>query len=244
MPSVLTDRLFSGYSSAETSSNGRLSNENKADSGGYSADQEQSATPPPYYIDLLSRHRKRHAADDSHHSAPDDKKIRVQHENEVSYLAHVARHEMARAGLKCPKINHKKPRMLPCSIDMSKVSLVHSKDFFMEPRKVTSASWNVTMSMSPDLCVDALQSIVKSCSEHYKGVPSMPEGTRPEVKVSEMEGDNSDVASTTSSVTQDGSDETEDTDDTAKTTISMGEALTISKRPRYVIYTVCFDASM
>ena len=255
MVSPLTDRLLSGYSSSETnSSNGRLSSGEGAkagpttDSGGYSADHELSAqaaqgTPPPFYIDLLSRHHKRHASDSPHGKAPDEKRNKLEHEMEVSYLAHVARDEMARGGRKCPKINPKKPRILPGSIDMSKVSLVTSKNFFMAPRKPAEASaWNVTLTMSPDLCVEALQSIIKSCSEHYQGTaatsslvdavkaPLLPPPPPPlPTPSAEMEGDSSDVASTTSSVTEDG--DPSSGEDNAKT-ISMGDALTLSKQPR------------
>ena len=247
MVSALTDRLFSGYSSSETNSTGRLSDGAKAgpttDSGGYSADQEQSAqgTPPPFYIDLMSRHRKRHASGDLKDSSStrDDLK-RAQKEQEVNYLAHVARHEIARGGLKCPQINYKKPRLLSCPIDMSRVTLVHSKDFFTVPRKpVSSSLWNVTQTMmSPDLCMDTLQSIVQSCAELYKGEPISETSSTTEdsagEKPSEMEADNSDVASTTSSVTEDGVEEATSGGDSAKVAISMGQALTLSKQPRYV----------
>lgn len=252
MVSPLTDRLLTGYSSSETnSSNGRPSRAAQAgpptDSGGYSADYEVSAqgTPPPFYIDLLSRHHKRHASGGPHGKAPDEKKKKLEHEKEVSYLAHVARHEVARGGRKCPKINAKKPRILPESIDMSKVSLVSSKNFFMPPRKPVEASaWNVTLTMSPDLCMEALQSIVKSCSEHYHGsvsssaaatslerdVLKAPLPSPPPTPPTEMEGDDSsDVASTTSSVTEDG--DPSSGEDNAQT-ISMGDALTLSKQPR------------
>ena len=245
MVSPLTDRLLSGYSSSETnSSNGRQSSGAGAkpttDSGGYSADHELSnqGTPPPFYIDLLSRHHKRHASGSPQGQLPDEKKKRIEHEKEVSYLAHVARHEMARGGIKSSKINTKKPRMLPYPIDMSKVSLVHSKNFFTLPRKpVETSAWNMTLTMSPDLCFDALQSIIKSCSDHYQGVPGGPvaapvlaDSVKP---APEMEGDTSDVASTTSSVTEDG--DPSSSEDSTKVPISMGDALTISKQPRYVL---------
>lgn len=245
MVSPLTDRLLSGYSSSGTSSatSGRLSGEAKLaatanDSSGYSADQEQSAqaAAPPFYIDLLSRHGKRHATDDLHDGAPDEKRKRVENEMETNYLAHSARHEIARGGLRCPKINLKKPRLASAGIDFSHVSLIHSKDFFMTPRKpdTSKSPWNVTMSMSPDLCIDALQSIVKSCYSHYQGVSNVPAEpvARTESKTSETEGDASDVASTTSSVTEDGVEEVA----APKSTISMGQALSISKQPRYVCF--------
>ena len=253
MVSALTDRLFTGYSSSETnSSGGRLSNEPKKsattdrDSGGYSADQEQSAgTPPPFYIDLLSRNHKRHASGQSHADAPDEKKKRVQHQQEMNYIAHVAKHEISRGGLRCPKVNSKKPRMVPGLIDMSKVSLIHSKDFFTLPKRPVTSAWNVTMTMSPDLCMNALSSMVKSCSEHYRGVPgAAAPATVPRFPTSqapETEGDSSDVASTTSSVTEYGVDEVaavESEADSSKIAISMGQALTISKQPRYVYFVV------
>lgn len=235
MVSALTDRLWSGYSSSGGSSNEAKPAATTNDSSGYSADQEQSAqtTAPPFYIDLLSHHGKRHASDDHHHDgAPDEKKRRLENQMEVNYLAHTARHEISRGGRSYPTINTKKPRVLPVGVDYSHVTLVHSKDFFMPPRKPAASSWNMTMTMSPDLCMDALQSIIKSCSSHYRGVSNPPVAPlgRPEQKTPETEEDSSDVASTTSSVTEDG-------DDVAppKTTISMGQALSISKQPRYVL---------
>ena len=248
MVSTLTDRIFSGYSSSETnSSTGRRGNEPQGDpttdrdSGGYSADLEHSAgTPPPFYIDLLSHHGKRHAPGESHADAPDEKKKRIQHQQEMNYIAHNARHEISRGGLRYPKMNVKKPRLVPGSIDTSKVSLVTSKDFAKAHKRHVTSSWNVTLTMSPDLCLDALSSMIKSCSEHYRGVP----GVSPAVvhqcstsKPSGMEGDSSDGGSTTSSVTEDGVDEVaggEVEADSSKIAISMGQALTISKRPRYV----------
>uniref|UniRef100_A0A7S3L6B6 Uncharacterized protein n=1 Tax=Amphora coffeiformis TaxID=265554 RepID=A0A7S3L6B6_9STRA len=248
MVSTLTDRLFSGYSSSETnSSTGRRGNhEPKSapttdrDSGGYSADLENSAgTPPPFYIDLLSHHRKRHASGEYHADAPDEKKKRVEHEQEMNYIAHTARRELAHGGLRYPKINCRKPRMVPGPINMSKVSLVSSKDFAKSQKRPVTSAWNVTLTMSPDLCLDSLTSIIKSCSDHYRGVPcvaaAMPQPST--CKESVMDGDSSDVASTTSSVTEEGVDEVaagESEAETSKVAISMGQALTISKQPRYV----------
>lgn len=247
MVSALTDRLFTGYSSSETnSSSGRMSNEAKngptADSGGYSADQEQSAgTPPPFYIDLLSRHRKRRASGDARRSSSDEKKQRLDRKHEMNYAAHVARHELARGGLRCPQVNCKKPRMLPSPVDMSKVTLVNSKDFVAAPKRAAPSAWNVTLTMSPDLCVDALTSIIKATSGHYRGSPlpatEAAAACSSTPKAPETEGDSSDVASTTSSVTEDGVDDVgtgESEVDSSKAAISMGQALTISKLPRYV----------
>lgn len=255
MVSPLTDRLLSGYSSSGNSSgeSGRQSGDapkptttTANDSSGYSADQEQSAQnpSPPYFIDLLARHRKRGASDDAHShdgvGSHDDKKRRIERQSETNYIAHMARHEISRAGLPYPKINPKKSKILPSSVDFSKVTLIHSKDFARTSRKPVSAApspWNVTLTMSPDMCVSALQSLIKSCSAHYNGVSNPPMSTvspfAKKVSSSEMEEDTSDVASTTSSVTEDG---VEDAPPPARTsTISMGQALSISKQPRVIV---------
>jgi hypothetical protein len=199
----------------------------------------------------MSRHRKRHASEEHHHyentssiTSQEDKKGK----QEMQYLAHIARHEVARGGLDCPEDaqNFKKPRLSDDSIDMSRVTMVHSKDYFAPPRKPGfESAWNVPQMMNPDLGMSTLLSIIKSCSEHYRGqdvfqTASFPSTTSPIAATSTMtqdkaEIDNSDVASSTSSVTEGDSDDVVSGEESTKAAISMGQALSLSKQPRYAV---------
>jgi hypothetical protein len=253
MVSALTDRLFSGYSSSGTNSSGGAASGKNASSGGgtkpandsgYSADREQRSagsteTPPLFYIDLLTRHRKRACSTSADNSslASDEKRARITDSQELNYLAHMVSQELGTAGGHAyPKINSKKPRMLPthANVNMGGVTLVHSKDYFaVAPRKSSQSSHGGHNMMSPELCVDALQSIIKACAPHYQTTASFRAINPPFSKPTADLG-TSDSASTTSSVTE---DEAEDA--TENPSISMGQALTISKQPRYVCVCVC-----
>lgn len=258
MVSALTDRLFSGYSSSGTNSSGGAASGKNASSGGtkpandsgYSADQEQPSaakTPPLFYIELLTRHRKRGSPSDNSSLASDEKRTRIEDAQEVNYLAHMVSQELVRGGHLYPEINTEKPRMLPtnANVDMRGVTLVHSKDYFGAPPAARTSSQSSSSHnnnpnnhphnmMSLDFGGDALQSIIKACAPHYQTTTTSRVNPKPAGVLT----DTSDGASTTSSVTE---EEAEDAA-TENPSISMGQALTISKQPRYVVWNLSWSA--
>ena len=245
MVSALTGRLYPcGEYSSGSDGGGAMKRKSEAvdvsstsRSSGYAADVDQvGKSVPPFYVDFqapkegsMSTTKDCKLDGEGRHEGGriggfSSKRLRIV---EKDYLAQNAYAELARGGLEVPKLQLNCPRLLPplCGIDMSRVSLVKSSDFSVETPEMPVTEGN------KEVCADTIISLAESCRDFYQ-LPL------------ELKSERSDDQSITSSVTDaetdtNGSGNSDDDDDeTAKgkkySFMTMCDALSLCKQPRYV----------
>jgi len=262
MVSPLSARLLNGYCSSGNSSDGSTkklqalkhssphlaagsavsaasaSKPDNASSTGYVADMEQlhvtSTGAPPVFIDMYSHHRKRELTSNDER-AKKNRKIQGQIQ-EMNYLATTAKADIARGEKHVPVVRTQCPRTLAsmAGVDMTKVQLVTSNKLTSPFLTAQSGGPPIVSPMERDNYYGDINDMIQSCSSFYQ-LPIQLE----ETKLSSA----ADTESSTSSVTDTESEECNEVsteeEDPSRTNndaslITMGEALSISRQPRYV----------
>ena len=151
------------------------------------------------------------------------KRMKVQ---EMNFAAKSAKSDLARGGLPVPKVRVDCPRTLPwmSGVDMSKVTLKHS---------LSCDDYPTGLSLKPEELLRAMAGLASKFQCSYT-LPTTPTGT---------DAKSLDDASSTSSVTDPDSEAVDDSEgaeegksyDGSSMPTSMGDALSICSRARYVI---------
>lgn len=196
---------------------------------GYSADSERTGSSaksttgsertgfsslPPVSIDLLSHKRKR--AEMKLNMGP-TKRFKIQEKN---YIASTAKSLLLDLGLEVPSLQSDTSRLLPkdSGVDMTTVKHMYSSAFaspFLGPDIPVKYDYFFQNSSNQ------LSILMKSCQPMYQALPGSQEQA------------SSDSESSTSSVT-DPEESNSSPEDDVPTFTSIGDALSVSNKPRYV----------
>lgn len=223
MVSALSARLMESGSSATSSTKGTVSSQGK----GYAADEDQVETrvsTPPFFIDFRTRE------DES--SISQEHKAKKRKLEELSYEASTVKDSISRAGLTFPQMRLSQPSKHLPRINMKGVELITAAKF--DEQKVDSVSV-VTDYHS------AVRMLVREAQAFY-ALPSLSGRSK---LMARAPSNLDDVESSTSSITDsdDGAVNMPNSDAClkpemedrwrAKGFMSMGDALSVTKQPRY-----------